>query len=800
MASVGDRVGSIRLVQQIGRGGMGEVFAGHDERLDRLVAVKTIRRRRAWSESAKRLFLREARILSSIEHEWICRVYDYLETDEDDFLVMELVEGETLSAALARGMSAERQLEVAQQLAEVLRVVHARGIAHRDLKPGNVMLTEGGIKVLDFGIARSSSDDPTRAWPDSRGHDSNGAGFSESVSGSDEPVTKTWAAYMSETELDPVEPGAVVGTPSYMSPEQASGFASGPASDLYSLGLILQSLFSRRPPHPSDLEPGQLLERARTATRDAATDLPVPIARLIDELTQRDPEKRATASQAGQRLAHFANRGVRRLRLSVAAAVVLLSLGAAVKYTVDLGREREAALRARDEAVQATEAADAARQQAEEATTFLIDLFEGADPVEAGASDPTVRQLLDRGTERVRGELADEPELRFTMLSTIAVAYRNLGDFEEARRLYDEAITSDEFSRSPALVRARLFFGVGQLDRIEGHLEAARESFRDALAQFGASHASSDDELGGEATAEEAGNFRLAIRNELGNLASLDGDYDDALAQYQEVRAELVALGLGESRQMCNVLGNIGGVMNDMGRYDEATAIMEEALPLFEQHFGEVNPITALLLNNLGISRSLGGDDESARAAFERSLEIRLATLDETHPSIGQSYINLAGVTEGPEAIAYARRGYELTRAAFGDHVQASLALQMLAGSQHEAGDLEGAFASFDEAEQILDRLLPDEHPRRTELEMYRIPVLIDAGRLEEAKAKLLNLLAKSRQGDTTADLDEAEVLVELSVVSQSLSQHEEARQYARQAREFPLTGELEEKMAELEL
>lgn len=155
MILVGKTVGHIRLIELLGRGGMGEVYAGYDDRLARKVAVKAISRKSRFDPQAKARFLREARALSRLDHPHICKIYDYIEGRENDFLVLEFIEGESLGQARAAGLDISRKLQIADEIARVLVVAHEKGIVHRDLKPSNIMLTKAGeVKVLDFGLAR----------------------------------------------------------------------------------------------------------------------------------------------------------------------------------------------------------------------------------------------------------------------------------------------------------------------------------------------------------------------------------------------------------------------------------------------------------------------------------------------------------------------------------------------------------------------------------------------------------------------------------------------------------------------
>jgi serine/threonine protein kinase len=156
---LGASLGHIRVVDVLGKGGMGAVYAGFDQKLERRVALKAIQEGRL-DDATRTRFLREARVLSLLKHPHICEIYDYLETDQGDFLVLELIEGRSLKEVIAQPSDQATKMRIARQLGDVLVVAHARGIIHRDLKPANVLITgAGNVKVLDFGLARPTHED-----------------------------------------------------------------------------------------------------------------------------------------------------------------------------------------------------------------------------------------------------------------------------------------------------------------------------------------------------------------------------------------------------------------------------------------------------------------------------------------------------------------------------------------------------------------------------------------------------------------------------------------------------------------
>src|ERR1700758_4612536 len=152
----GTRLGPYEIVSLIGAGGMGEVYRARDTRLERTVAIKVLPERLSSSPEVRQRFEREAKTISQLSHPHICALYDVGNQDGVEYLVMEYLEGETLSDRLAKGpLPREQLLRYGVEMADALDRAHRQGIVHRDLKPGNVMLTKSGVKLLDFGLAKA---------------------------------------------------------------------------------------------------------------------------------------------------------------------------------------------------------------------------------------------------------------------------------------------------------------------------------------------------------------------------------------------------------------------------------------------------------------------------------------------------------------------------------------------------------------------------------------------------------------------------------------------------------------------
>ena len=212
--SAGTRLGPYEIVAPLGRGGMGEVYRAQDRRLNRSVAIKVVLSGATVSAERRERFDREAQSVARLEHPHVCRIYDVGHEHDLDYLVMEYLEGETLAARLGRGpLPVADAIEIARQIAEALAHTHAHGLVHRDLKPGNVMLTATGVKLLDFGLAK---------W----------------LSGpSDTGVTSSTL----------IGVGLIAGTLQYMAPEQIDGQPVDERCDIFALGAILYEMLAGHP-------------------------------------------------------------------------------------------------------------------------------------------------------------------------------------------------------------------------------------------------------------------------------------------------------------------------------------------------------------------------------------------------------------------------------------------------------------------------------------------------------------------------------------------------------------------------
>ena len=259
---IGKTISRYRVTAKLGAGGMGEVYLAHDERLERDVALKVLPAETLADEVARKRFRKEALALSKLNHPNIATIYDFDTQDGVDFLVMEYVEGTTLSEKLSNGpLSEEEATKLGRQVAYALEEAHEHGVIHRDLKPGNVMVTpKGQAKVLDFGLTKLV-----------------------------QPVSET-ALTESLTETP-----AAAGTLPYMAPEQLQGRQVDARTDIHALGLLLYEMSTGRRAFREELTTrlaDAILHRAPVTPRAINARVSPELERIILKCLEKDPENR----------------------------------------------------------------------------------------------------------------------------------------------------------------------------------------------------------------------------------------------------------------------------------------------------------------------------------------------------------------------------------------------------------------------------------------------------------------------------------------------------------------------------
>ncbi len=312
----GGQIGPFRIERELGRGAVGVVYLAHDTKLDRPVAIKSLPAEVMENPKARLRFAREARVLASLNYPNIATIYEELEEDEGvGYLILEYVPGQTLAERIARGpLKPEEALTISLQIAEAVAAAHEHDVIHRDLKPGNIKITpEGKVKVLDFGLAKAVSGQAL-----------------------DQQSTVT-------------EPGRVIGTPAYMSPEQARGRPTDKRSDIWSFGCVLYEMLTATVPFRGETVSDTLANILQTEPNWQALpqSTPANIRSLLRHCLKKDPHRRLRdIGDAGIEISETLNKlaaptpatipaKLRRMAMIIGAAIIIVLCAIAVRFILE---------------------------------------------------------------------------------------------------------------------------------------------------------------------------------------------------------------------------------------------------------------------------------------------------------------------------------------------------------------------------------------------------------------------------------------------------------------------------------
>ena len=726
--TAGDRIGSYRVLRELGRGGAAIVYLAErtDGLFDQRVAIKVV-----WSgldaANTRERFEQERRILASLDHPCIARLLDAGFDDRGfSFIVLEYVEGRPLTSYCeAEGLSLPARLAIVAQVCEAVLSAHRRLVVHRDLKPSNILVTEDGtVKLLDFGIAKlldAAGEGPHTA-----------------------PPTRAFVRVL---------------TPEYAAPEQVSGEPVTTATDVYQLGLILYELLtgiraqriegdtpraivdavSERDPDP----PSAVAGRQAGWGRQLAGDLDAIVmkalrkepsgryqspAQLVEDL-DRYRSGRPVLARNGTSL-YKARKFVVRYRLPVAATIAAIAVGLAYIWTLNVQGRRIAREAARSEQV----------------SRLLVSLFQGSNPGNALGAEVTARELLERGRERAERELSSQPVIQADMLSVLGEVYGTLGRYGDAITLLSRArdLRLQHADRGERLAATSRRLGVNL--HFAGRYREAEPMLREALALHRRLVAAGHWEITNDLTA-----LGYLLRT-VGRVHEAESILRDAVAN-EQVRPGAPPIGRVEA------IRHLGNVLEDRGAWDESERCYRESARIIREANGHIDPMLAATLAPLGRVLMLRGDLNDAERVLSEALAIRSAVYGESHPSVGGSLVELGALrvrqrraVEARELLARAR---ELQGRLLGEeHPLIAVTLIEQAAAEVIATAPTVALARLDEAEARLAARGFATHPLRADALTWRTRALeqlgdragaVRAGRLALALRESLSVPADPR-------------------------------------------------------
>jgi serine/threonine-protein kinase len=749
-------IGPYKVIRRLGRGGMGAVYlAQREDDYKKLVAVKLIKRGMDTEEIVRR-FRNERQVLAQLDHANIARLLDGGSTEDGrPFLAMEYVEGEPIDRYCdERRLAVRERLELFMEVCAAVRFAHQNLVVHRDLKPGNILVTsDGTVKLLDFGIAKVLS---------------GGADFS----------------------MLTTVPERRLMTPWYASPEQVRGELITTASDTYTLGVLLYQLLTGRLPYRADAgsesEIGRVIceEEPRrpsaaatgaepetlTARRADAGKLRKLLAGDLDAVVmkamEKDPKRRyASVEQLEEdvrrhlegrpitaRTGTFTYRTakfVRRNRLALGLAGVFFAVLASYGLTTTVLWNR----------------AERARERAQTVSGFLEGLFEASRPDQAQGQDLTAREILDQGRLKLPAYLEEEEDVYATLAGTLGRVYFLIGEYDVALDLAEESLE---------IQRRR--HGEDDLQ-----VAAAKEQLAGVLAKLG--RIPRAEQLMREAL-DTTRHLRegAAVTSATHNLAEIlyrSGRYAEAEALFRESFAIKRSLGSLDKRAALTLAG-LAASLRAQDKSEEAEQITRQARSIMESQPLEDQSIFADILTGEGSGLFRREDYRGAESVFRQALDIRRLVLGADHDLVASSLVNLAKAIQAQgrldEAAGLYRQALEIQRSSLGEsHRNTAITMKSLASVLAASGDAAQARDLAADAVRIF-RVSNEPAWRVADAESVLGISLVRLGRRAEAEdllVKSYDVLKGDKQDKLTHD-----ALERLAVFYEMTGREVEAEEY----------------------
>ncbi len=781
----GQLLGPYEIIRELGHGGMGAVYLAvrADDQYRKRVAIKLIKRGLDTDEILSR-FRHERQILASLDHPNIARMlHGDTTADGLSYFVMEYVEGVPIDAYCdSKKLSTAARLELFRKVCAAVHYAHQNLVVHRDLKPGNILVTdEGEPKLLDFGIAKLLN-------PELYGQ-----------------------------TIAPTAVALRLMTPDYASPEQARGAKITTASDVYSLGVLLYELLTgHRPYHLKSTErveierviceeqpekPSTIVKRredipgdagtARTITPESVSKtregepdklrrrLEGDLDNIVLMAMRKEPERRylsagqlaedirlhleglpviARKDTFGYRAGKFIKRN--KLGVGIAAAFALLLVVSAVlivRQSARAGRERD---------------------KAQRVSGFLVDLFKGSDPGEARGKNVTAREILDKGAARIENELEDQPEVQATLMDTVGMVYRSLGLYDSAIPLLEKSLklrreTLGGESADTAQSLSDLGWTLAEAQRSKEAEPLLNEAIRIRRKLLG-------DE--NQQTAESI-NLLAYVRKEQGDVDAAEALYRESLALRRKIFGTT-------HHDVAQSLNNLALLLSEKGNYEAADQLYQETLDIDRKLTGAEDPEALTHLANYALLKDSRGEYDAAEKLYGQVVAARRKVQGNEHPNLAVSLNNLAETLRQKGDYTAAEPLYREALAIFikqtgEDNLSVATLTQNLARMFYDKGDYTAAEPLYRKALPVYRKQLGDENARTARTLSNLAQLLYEKGDTAAAEQQLRQALQTQRKLYPQGHKDVAATLVALGRLLTDTNRAAEAEGFLREASEM---------------
>ncbi|MEW6733365.1 MAG: serine/threonine-protein kinase [Acidobacteriota bacterium] len=781
--TIEQHIGPYKIIREIGHGGMGTVYLGvRANDFQKRVAIKLVKRGMDSKEIIRR-FQKERQILANLDHLNIAKLLDGGTTPDGlPYFVMEYIEGKPVDEYCdSNQLSITERLKLFLAVCSGVQYSHQNLIVHRDMKPGNILVTNDGVpKLLDFGIA------------------------------------KVLNAEFSDATIDPTATMFRLMTPEYASPEQVRGETITAASDVYSLGVLLYELLTGHRPYriksrlSNDIlkavceeepdKPSLAINRVETMPNKNGTTPITLTPELVSKAREGWPDKlrrrlngdldniimmamRKEAKRRYNSVEQFAEdirrhlaghpviarkdtfsyrsaKFIRRNKFPLAIASLLLCALIGVFVTIIVQSARIA--RERD--------------KAQRVSAFLVELFETSEPNKAQGNVITAQDILDKGAERIINEFNDQPEIQAKLMGTMGTVYFRQGLYDKALPLLEGAlkINRQTFGNKHQEV-ASCLNNLGLLFMEKGNYQRAKPLLHEALA----------------INRQYFGNKDLRVAANLNNLAIVSqhkGEYRVSETYYREavaIRRELLG---NEHPDVAKTINNLSGALREIGEYGEAEQLAREAIAIYKKSLGPdgISTSMANAISNLATIEMEIGNYDTAEPLFRQAVTIKRKLLGKEHFEIARSLNGLAMVCYEKGDYATAQSLLTETIAMFEkllrEHQLTAISKKNLARVREANQDYQEAERLYRQSLSMNSHLLGDKHPNSVLILNHLATLLANQGDYNAAESLLRQALALGREALPAQHTTIATSLLELGRLLTNRGAANEAEPLLREA------------------